>query len=314
MIGFVQKHQVPLGATAWLAWVLAKLPHPLHTDWGVGLLLLAALVVVPLAVGVLRCTSPFSMSTVLRAVQPWLLPSAMGLLLSFSVKNGGLAVLLALPWVGVLLAVAFVGAVQLWRSRWSNAPLFSLAVGMAYVAVAAVWLVLERAGLAPFGFSPDIVFLTIVHFHYAGFVLPVLAGLATRHLGNRIFDQIICYLGVAAVGLLAVGITLTQFSLGVDWEMVGAWLMATSAAAVAVMHLRLAFLKNNPLIIRSLWLASAAALLGGMLLAGLYGSRFVAPVAWLDIPMMRALHGSLNAVGFALCGVLGWSKKLKPLP
>ncbi len=140
--------------------------------------------------------------------------------------------------------------------------------------------------------------------------LPVLAGLATRHLGNRIFDQIICYLGVAAVGLLAVGITLTQFSLGVDWEMVSAWLMATSAAAVAVMHLRLALLKNNPLVIRSLWLASAAALLGGMLLAGLYGSRFVAPVAWLDIPMMRALHGSLNAVGFALCGVLGWSRKL----
>jgi hypothetical protein len=42
-----------------------------------------------------------------------------------------------------------------------------------------------------------------------------------------------------------------------------------------------------------------------MVLAGLYGSRFVAPVSWLNIPMMRALHGTLNAVGYGLLGVLG---------
>ena len=44
-----------------------------------------------------------------------------------------------------------------------------------------------------------------------------------------------------------------------------------------------------------------------MLLAALYGLRFYLPVAWLDIPWMRALHGSANALGFALPALLGWS-------
>jgi len=43
-----------------------------------------------------------------------------------------------------------------------------------------------------------------------------------------------------------------------------------------------------------------------MVLAGLYGTRALFPVAGLDIPWMRALHGSANAIGFALAGVLGW--------
>ena len=177
---------------------------------------------------------------------------------------------------------------------------------MAYLSVAGVWAVMERAGVTPFGFDPEIIFLTIVHFHYAGFVLPVLAGLATRRLGNPIFAQIACYFTVAAVGLLAVGITLTQLGLGPEWEMASSWLMALSATAVAAMHLRLAFDKDNFLKIRILWAMAAVSLLAGMLLAGLYGARFVAPIAWLDIPMMRALHGTLNAVGFGLCAVGGW--------
>jgi hypothetical protein len=43
-----------------------------------------------------------------------------------------------------------------------------------------------------------------------------------------------------------------------------------------------------------------------MALAALYGSRAFLPVSWLDIPWMRALHGTANAFGFALAGLLGW--------
>jgi hypothetical protein len=88
--------------------------------------------------------------------------------------------------------------------------------------------------------------------------------------------------------------------------MVSAWLMALSAAAVGWMHFRLALTPQYPLETRILWMMSALSLLGGMLLAALYGSRFLLPVDWLDIPMMRALHGTLNAVGFGFFGVAGW--------
>jgi hypothetical protein len=43
-----------------------------------------------------------------------------------------------------------------------------------------------------------------------------------------------------------------------------------------------------------------------VLQAALYGWRFYAPLAWLDIPWMRALHGTANALGFGLGGSLAW--------
>jgi hypothetical protein len=44
-----------------------------------------------------------------------------------------------------------------------------------------------------------------------------------------------------------------------------------------------------------------------MALAALYGSRFFVSVPWLDIPWMRALHGTTNSLGFALAGLLAWT-------
>ena len=44
-----------------------------------------------------------------------------------------------------------------------------------------------------------------------------------------------------------------------------------------------------------------------VVLALLYGCRAYFPLAWLDIPWMRAVHGTANALGFGLAGVLGWT-------
>jgi hypothetical protein len=44
-----------------------------------------------------------------------------------------------------------------------------------------------------------------------------------------------------------------------------------------------------------------------MALAGLYGSRTYLSIAWLDYPRMWAFHGTANALGFGLCGLLAWN-------
>jgi hypothetical protein len=43
-----------------------------------------------------------------------------------------------------------------------------------------------------------------------------------------------------------------------------------------------------------------------MFLAALYGSRQLLPLEWLTIPWMRALHGTVNSLGFALSALLAW--------
>ena len=292
------------GALVWLVWMTFQHPHPLEPAWARGILLLAPLIIVPMGVDLLLHSGHFS-GKILRVLVKWQLPAALAFAVAFLLPTGWVATALALPWVAVTFAVAWAGGLKLLQGGWRQPVVFCLSAGMVYLSVVGVWAVFERAGISPLGYDPEIVFLTIVHFHYAGFVLPVLTGLVVEKTGG-IFTQILGYLVVSGVALVAAGIVFTQLGYGPDWEGLSAWWMALSAMAVAVLHLRLAFQKENSLKVRWLWGLGAMALLGGMLLAGLYGTRYLAPVAGLDIPTMRALHGTANAVGFGLLGMVGW--------
>ena len=79
-------------------------------------------------------------------------------------------------------ALAWALGVLTLHPGWPEAML--LLAGLVYLAVGGVWTVIARAGLRPLGFPDLIVLLTAVHFHYAGFALPVLAGLVARASGG----------------------------------------------------------------------------------------------------------------------------------
>ena len=79
--------------------------------------------------------------------------------------------------------------------------------------------------------------------------------------------------------------------------------------AVGILHVRIATDSRQSIATRLLLAIAGGSLFVGMVLAGLYAMRaFVAPFPWLGIPQMRMLHGTINAVGFGLCGVLGWRR------
>src|SRR5262249_61736011 len=74
------------------------------------------------------------------------------------------------------------GAIHLLqRGRRSIADI-SVNVGFIYLAVGGTWAVLSRSGWRPLDFRDIIVLATAVHFHYAGLILPLLAGLAAAKL------------------------------------------------------------------------------------------------------------------------------------
>jgi hypothetical protein len=111
---------------------------------------------------------------------------------------------------------------------------------------------------------------------------------------------------VAGVPLTAVGITLAQRGLGYAVETASALIMATAGLLTAVLYFRQASDGSFQRSVRVFWAITAVSLTIGMFLAAAYGSRHIIALDWLTIPWMRAIHGTVNSIGFALGGLMGW--------
>ena len=300
-----QKYQI--GLPVWLLWTILLFPHPLGSAWGKMLLVFAPLAIMPKAFDLIAQFDN-QPNAFLRLSIQLQLPSALLFLAAFSVGKGWLALGLAAPWVLVTGLVALSGFLEIWNGGWKNASSLTMYFGMMYLAVGGVWALADRIGFQPLGFSSDIVFLTAAHFHYAGFLLPILTGFALRRsqLESRLSGKLIAFGVIAGVPLVAIGITLTRLGYAPEFEGFAASWMALSGVAVALLHLRLSLKKGTHPIASVLWSVAGIFLLGGMVLAGLYSTRFMFLLDWLEIPLMRALHGTANSIGFGFLAVLGW--------
>lgn len=285
-----------------LVWVVAT--------FGFGLgpidraLALAPLVLVPLGVG--AAATPRYEGTPGRLVDTAiLLQPASGVLLAASlvVTDGPGAAALAAPWLGVT-GLLGLGALARTLDR-GLLPLSETLVdaGFAYTNVGAVALLLYHLDVT-FWFAPVIVLLTAVHFHYAGFVLPVTTGLVGR-CGSVESSRVFRALGaVVLVGpaIIAVGIS---FSPTVELLGVGSFTVAVAALALYVVTV---VAPARPRLQGVLLAVSALTLPVSMLLAlgFVIGSVSGVDPVGLTIPRMVRLHGSLNAFGFALLALVGW--------
>lgn len=146
-----------------------------------------------------------------------------------------------------------------------------------------------------------------MHFHYAGLLLPLVAGRVVRRFPGARFAASAAVGVVLGVPAVAAGISATQLGRGPAFECAAGWGLALSGLGVALFHVRLALESKNAASVCALWAVAGVALFFGMPLAAAYATRaFGAPLPWLGIPAMRALHGTANALGFGLCGVLAW--------
>lgn len=281
-----------------LAWVVVG--FWVAPTWDHQLLLAGPLVAVPLGLGLVGArTERGPAGTFWRSAVVLQLPAAFLLAGSLSVDAGALAGTLATPWLLVTALIALVG-ISRWVARgWQPVHEFAIDAGLAFCAVGGVWTVLARSGIQPLDFSPIIVVLTAAHFHFAGFALPIVAGVVGRQATpaaaapHRWASVGI----VTSVPLVAAGIT---FSPLLEW--LAAWLLVPSAVTIAILQVAMAR--------RGEWawfllLASSLCLLGGMVLAAVYALAEFLEQVWIDIPTMVRWHGSLNALGFACLGLIG---------
>lgn len=296
-----------IGLVLWLS-LLVALPRGGETIGIVErLLALAILVVAPLALSLASTPDRSGRQPRSYLLAAWLQPfAAISSVASFFVGQSTASALLALPWVMFALLVALFGLARLLPRGIVRADEAAIDFGLLYLVVGAAWLVTFRLGAHPLGFGDTIVALTAIHFHYAGFAAPILAGMAGRTLGRERPTLWVAYRWVAVgaiVGppLVAVGIT---FSRAI--EFVAVVVLATSLIGLAVLTL-VAIVPTVPNLIARAGLAvSSASLVVGMLFALGYGISWSTGLLPIDVPTMARVHGVLNGLGFAGCGLVAW--------
>jgi len=290
-------------------WLLACMMWGAHGNehqWIYVLLTFAALFLMPLGEKLLVAKG------VLPEAQPTpffiLFFLLMALLRTPSAIAGGYASL----WLLVRTVLA-VQALWRWNKHRPLAPAdLCLLAAAVFPAIGAAWLVAFCAGWMPFGFDALIVLLTAAHFHHAGFTLPLIAGLIARAKPGR-WTSWSCIAVLAGVPLVATGITCTHFG-QMPWvEPLGVTLLVLGALGVAISQMRLGYESNASNWPRTAFLISGLSLFIAMLLALGFGLRYLIPSLALPMPQMWAIHGSLNAFGFGLFGMLAWREQTTKL-
>ena len=272
----------------------------------VPLFLLAPLVLVPLGYRLLEIAVPGSRPP---AVALRLLPVGAGLLLvSFWLPAGPAAAVLAAPWLAITAATALAAGARLVRDpdRFRPGVRHATDAAVAFLAVGATFAVIDRLGVQPFGFSATVILLTAVHFHFAGFVLPLAGALAIERRPSRWLE--------IALGAIVVGIPITAlgfFGLPIaNW--VGATLTASGGLVIGLGTIAIA----RTLVRRSavgLAVIAGASLIVSMPMAVVYATGTLLGTTWFDIGDMAAIHGTLNALGFSLAVMVAWTIERRAL-
>jgi hypothetical protein len=276
------------GACVWLVATFA-----LGLDWAPALFLFAPLALVPLGLSLL----PASEVKVHPGLQ---LVAALLLVPAFALPPSVLAAGLCMPWLALtgMLALRGLGRLRL-PNRFHPAE-SALTAALLFPVVGAAWLVLSRLGARPLGFSDLIVLATAVHFHYAGFVLPLLIGLATQGR-NGWLEKAATFGVIAGVPLVATGITLSTLELHVPEMLAAGWLVLATVLA-GVLQLRQSRCTSRSAAV--LFVLSSLSLFVAMTLAGMYALGSYLGQPWLEVTEMLPTHGAVNAFGFALLGLL----------
>lgn len=267
------------------------------------LFVLAPLAVVPLALRQLPTTGAV-WEAALRRFQPACAAPAAA---SFLIDPGVPAAALTIPWSLWSALLAVEGLARVRAPRPLNASTVAFIVARLYLPVGGGWLLLSRLGAEPLGFAEPLVLLTAVHFHYAAFAALVLAALAGRGLGAaHPFLQRLHGLAVAAMiaapALIAAGITLSP---ALEWA--GVLVQAVGIGSLALVTLGGVLRGAFPPLARGLLAVSTASAVVAATLALAYGWGELVGGPVVSIPWMARVHGTANALGFVLGGLLGWS-------
>ncbi len=303
-----------IGGTLWLGLAAGAIFGSLRLGIIELLFLLGPLVVVPLGLELCSRCADEQEIRVLPFVARWVqLPAALCAAVSFLLSPGRAAAGLALFWLVFGCLAGLFGLLCLMRGGFKSLRTSCMIASFLYLPVGCAWLVASRLGLTPMNFQEPIVLLTAVHFHFAGFAAPLLAraaGTAVRKTNAAVQG----ILKIVAAGILAgPGMLAAGFILGPRAKLLAALVVACSEIGLALLFLTV-IREMRPRAAQVLVAISASSVLFGMIFAAAWavGEFPLQPFVHLD--MMAKFHGTANALGFTLCGLIGWILAIRGMP
>jgi hypothetical protein len=293
------------GAVVWSAIAIASYFNWLHLDLLELLFLLAPWIIVPAAITLTPSLAKSYPMGIFRN-QRWLffVPSAL-CTISFLRPAGINAALFASCWLLICLAIAWRGINRLLAFRAQSFPQFCFATGECYIALGGIWLVLSRAGLHPAGFQEPIVLLTAVHFHFAGFLSSIFAGLTYSQLQPT---KLAKPLRIILLGtLLGPGILGISFLISPKLKLIAVISIVIGQCGLAAGMARIGATIAHG-ISSALLTFSAACVAIAMIYAATWALGEYPLQPMTDLSHMERIHGVLNSIGFSAIGLLGWIK------
>jgi hypothetical protein len=232
----------------------------------------------------------------------WLAAALAGTV-SFCFPRGGIAAALAARWLVFGILVLLESIIRFFRSPVWSFGTVTLLISKGYLVVGAIWLVISRSGLEPLGFQEPIVFLTAVHFHYAGFASGVMAALAYERLESTAWTKWAWAIFPGVV--LGPGLLGLAFLAGPKVKLFAAlWIVAGQfGVAAATLHIAS---KGKSGAGRILLCVSAGSVFVAMAFAAVWAIGEFPLQPFVDLYRMERIHGVLNALGFGVCGMAGW--------
>jgi hypothetical protein len=219
-------------------------------------------------------------------------------------------------WFVFTLWMFVIGGTSLWhfistlvnnkttkqKVPWEHLPIAS---GWLLIAVGGLWFTSLIVGKSPWNYDRQFIMLTALHFHFAGFALPILTGQLihfskkNKLVGTNVLTST-CPILLVSIPFVGIGIAYSP-----PIELVASISLLTCCILMAVYQIYCAgFIKSH-----GGWLLSisATALIASSIMAIIYSIGEYTDNQLLSIPIMIVSHGTLNSLGFSLLGLLGWT-------
>lgn len=307
MLAPLQRRLRAFAAAATLIWIALSITHP-FTLIAEALVALGPACLVPLGAALAARADSDGRAHLPDRIAAALLPAgAAGAIASLVLPRGPLAGALASLWILAALALAAAGAAR--TLRRGLLPLADLAVdaGHLYLPVGAIWLSASRAGIPLLGFHEPVVLYTAAHFHFAGFGAPVIAGLLGREIAPSRAYAVITAVVLCGIPLVAAGITLTH-----ALELPAAVLLSAGMLGLATLLVRAGARRVAAREMSGVLLVLAGATLVlsmglAVVFAATGSATRGASEPLIAYTTMAAIHGSANAIGFAVGAMVGFT-------